>query len=243
MNRLRRALLPALGLLLACHLPAWADTLMLGAGAGYRRPVTELLARFEQVSGHHVDPLYAHLSGVVAQARQTGQIAVILGDQAFLDKAGVACAETLPLGHGRLVLAWPKGAGLNDVKQLTEPRFARIALPDAKAAIYGIAATEFLQRSGLQAPLAGRLQQTATVPQVSAYLISGEVDAGFLNLTDVLGIRDKIGGYLEIDPALYSPIRIVVCVLDGHTADPTVRALGAFLQTADAKAILARHGL
>ena len=243
MNRLRRALLPALGLLLACHLPARADTLMLGAGAGYRRPVTELLTRFEQVSGHHVDPLYAHLSGVVAQARQTGQIAVILGDQAFLDKAGVACAETLPLGHGRLVLAWPKGPGLSEVKQLTEPRFARIALPDAKAAIYGIAASEYLEHSGLKPVVKDRLQEVATVPQVSAYLISGEVDAGFVNLTEALAIRTKIGGYREIDARLYSPIKIVAGVLRSHAGDAAVQAFGRFMATPDAKAVLSRHGL
>ena len=53
----------------------------------------------------------------------------------------------------------------------------------------------------------------ATVPQVSAYLIAGTVDAGFINITDALGIQDKIvAGFDEIPPALYDPPLIVLAV-------------------------------
>lgn len=232
-------------LLALLQLPAaLADTLLLAAGAGYRRPVGELAQRFETQSGVHVEQIYGNLGAVIAQARQSGQVALICGDLSYLEKVqGLAFTRFLALGDGRLVLAWRQGLALKAPAALGAADFARIAVPDGKAAIYGIAAGEFLQQSGLAAPLAGKLQVVATVPQISAYLISGEVDAGFINLTEALAIRDKIGGYLEIDPATYAPIHIVAGVVDGFATQPGLVRFGQFLETPEARAILKKHGL
>ena len=240
---MRRSLVCALLTLfsLAAHA---ADTLLIAAGAGYKRPLAEIAAAFEKSSGIHVEQIYGHMAGVVEQARQSNQVAIVFGDLYFLERVQtVAFADYLPLGEGRLVLAWPKGAELKVPADLLQPRFARIALPDNKAAIFGIAASEFLTRTGLEPQLRGRLQEVATVPQVSAYLVSGDVDAGFLNLTEALAIKDRIGGYLEIDRTQYAPVRIVGAVAKGFEQQPAVQALRQFLQTPQARSILERHGL
>lgn len=224
--------------------PALAETLLIGAGAGYKRPVSELSAAFEKKTGIRVEQIYGHMGGVISQAKQSGQVAVIFGDLSYLSKAeGIAFSKFLPLGDGRLVVAWPKGSDLKSPAALTEPRFARIAIPDTKSAIYGIAATEFIQRNNLAAALKDKLQVVATVPQVSAYLISGEVDAGFINLTEALGIKDKIGGYLELDQNYYNRIRIVGGVVDGFGEQPAVLQLQQFVETPEARSILEKHGL
>ena len=174
-----------------------AETLLLAAGAGYKRPVAEIATEFERKTGIRVEQIYGHMAGVVEQARQSGQVAVIFGDLFYLEKVQtISFAGFLPLGEGRLVVGWPKGGELKSVADLTQPRFARIAIPDTKSAIFGIAANEFINRNGLAPQLQNRLQVVATVPQVSAYLISGDVDAGFFNLTEALANKDKIGGYL-----------------------------------------------
>ena len=225
-------------------LPSLADTLLIGAGAGYKRPVSELSSAFEKKTGIRVEQIYGHMGGVVSQAKQSGQVAVIFGDQAFLAKVdGLAFAKFLPVGDGRLVVAWPKGSDLKSPAALSEARFARIAIPDTKSAIYGIAASEFIQRNNLAAALKDKLQIVATVPQVSAYLISGEVDAGFINLTEALAIRDKIGGYLELDPNYYNRIRIVAGVVEGFGEQAGVRQLQQFMETPEARSILDKHGL
>lgn len=224
--------------------PALAETLLIGAGAGYKRPVSELSAAFEKKTGIRVEQIYGHMGGVISQAKQSGQVAVIFGDLSYLSKAeGIAFSKFLPLGDGRLVVAWPKGSDLKNPAGLTEARFARIAIPDTKSAIYGIAATEFIQRNNLAAALKDKLQVVATVPQVSAYLISGEVDAGFINLTEALGIKDKIGGYLELDQNYYNRIRIVGGVVEGFGEQPAVLQLQQFVETPEARSILEKHGL
>jgi len=232
-------------LALAVALPASAaESLTIAAGAGYRRPVSELATAFERHSGIRLEAFFGHMGQVLAQARQSDRIAVVVGDQSFLEHAGqLAFVRYLPAGRGRLVLAWPTGQTLGSPAELVDSRFARIALPDEHQAVYGKAASQFLARSGLAKALEARLLRVSNVPQVSAYLVSGEVDAGFLNLTDVLGVRERIGGFLEIDPGLYDEVRIVAGVIKGRETLPGVEALAEFLATPEAKAILARHGL
>jgi len=241
MRPFRRLLLIAS---LLITLPAFAQNLLVAAGAGYKRPVSELCAAFQKQSGIAVEQVYGNMGNIVAQSQQGGEIAVIFGDHTYLSGvASLRFARYLPLGNGRLVVAWPTGGRLDKTEELADPRFARIAMPNPKAAIYGIAASEFMARSDLAAPLKDRLQVVATVPQVSAYLISGDIDAGFINLTEALAIAPKIGGYKEVDSALYTPIRIVGGVLEGRAQQAEVQALGRFLETAEARAILARYGL
>ena len=237
-----RYLLVALTFLL-CR-GASADTLLVAGGAGYKRPIAELSAAFEKKTGHKVEQIYGHMAAVLSQAKQSGQVAVVFGDLSYLEKAeGISFAGFLPLGDGRLVVGWRKDMVMKSVDELVEPRFARIAMPDTKAAIYGIAAAEFLQRSGLESRVKDRLRVVATVPQVSAYLLTGEVDAGLFNLTEALAIKEKLGGHIEIDRKLYSPIRIVAGVVKGFEDQVALKSLREFLATAEAKGILDKHGL
>lgn len=244
LHRLRQTL--AIALLFCAGLgPALAaESLMIAVGAGYKRPIGELAAAFERRSGIRLEPLFGNMGQVLAQAGQSDRVALVLGDQAFLEEAGqVAFSRYLPVGRGRLVLAWPNGKRLAEPADLAAPGFARIALPDPRHAVYGKAASQFLARSALAPRLQGRLLTVATVPQVSAYLTSGEVDAGFVNLTEALALSGRIGGYRELDPGLYDPIRIVAGVIRGRENRPGVAELAAFLETPEARAALARHGL
>ena len=220
------------------------DALLVAAGAGYRRPVTELANAFEQSSGIRVEQMYGNMAQVISQVGQSGRVAVVFGDRIFLERSGaIAFDRFIHAGKGRLVLAWPSGAGAIDPAELAAADLRRIALPDTRHAIYGRAAAEFLERSGQQAAVAARLLTVSTVPQVSAYLVSGEVDAGFVNMTDALGVADRIGGYVEIDAALHDPIEIAAGVLSGHATSPLVEAFADFLASPQAREILDRHGL
>lgn len=240
--RFHHSLLVVLSLLLA--LPAAADTLLIASAAGYKRPMAELATAFEKKTGTHVEQIYGHMAGIVTQTKQSGQVAIIFGDKSYLEKVdGLAFAGFMPVGEGRLVVAWPRGSSLSKPADLAESRFARIAIPDTKAAMYGIAATEFFKKSQLEAKIKDKLQVVPTIPQVSAYLISGEIDAGFINLTEALGIKDKIGGYQEIERGQYSPIHIVGAVIQGFENTATVKALQQFLESPEARAIAEKHGL
>jgi molybdate transport system substrate-binding protein len=227
-----------------CHTSAFAETLTLAAGAGYKRPVTEIIQAYETSGGSKIDQIYGNMGQITMQARASGTIAFIVGEEGFLRSSGLEFSAFHHIGRGVLVIAYVKGLRLREPEDLLKPKVARVALPDEKHAIYGKAAKEFLHKTGLFNKLEKKLFVVSTVPQVSAYLISGEVEAGFINLTDALYIKDKIGGYLTPDRAAYSPIKLVLGVMKGYEGKASSNRFVRFLETdPHVKQILRKAGL
>lgn len=219
---------------------ARSGELTIAAGAGYRRPVSAMIAAYEKASGDKVGQIYGNMGQVIGQARESGKVSVICGDRKVLDKAeGLTFSRFAPLGAGRLVVAFRKGVALKAPDDIAAANIARIGVPDEKAAVYGKAGRQFLERAGLAKAVDSKLVAVATVPQVTAYLIRGEVDAGFLNATDAIGAGDELGGWLEVDHSLYDPIEIACGAIDDETASGFM----SFLTTPAAAEIVRRSGL
>ena len=223
-------------------LPTLAGDLVVVAAAGYKRPVLDLIERYRATTGQKVVGGFGNMQQISAQAQASPEVGLMLGDEAHLRDLPFIASLT-PLGVGKLVLAWPKGkAALVGAADLLAPSVGRIACPDAQKAIYGIAATEWMKSKGLFETLKPKLIEVASVPQVTSYLISGEVDAGFVNITDALGAGDKIGGYRVIEGG-YAPIRIVAGVIKGYEDNPQVKGFLTFMGSAEAVAILKGYGM
>ncbi|PTV97389.1 molybdate transport system substrate-binding protein [Rhodobacter aestuarii] len=234
-----RKKLAIFALLTVCATSAWAEGLTVASGAGYRRPMAQVFAAYEAQGGESIGQVYGNMGQVLGQARESGQIAMVCGDRKVLAKAeGLTFTRFVPLGAGKLVVAYAKGQSLRAAEDIAQASVTRIGIPDAKAAIYGKAGREYLAASGLGDQVGAKLISVQTVPQVTAYLTTGEVEAGFLNITDAIGAGAAIGGYVPVDPALYSPIEIACGLLSDEAA-----GFAAFLETPTAKAIMAANGL
>jgi len=238
MKRLALALL----LLFACAAMAQAEPLTVASGAGYKKLVTELVAAYETKTGNKVELIFGNMGQVVTQAKTSGKVHLVIGERSFLDKAGLALASFTEVGRGVLVLAWPKGRSLASLEDLAKPEVKRVAMPDPARAIYGAAGKEALTHAGLAEKLAAKLLVVATVPQVTTYVVTGEVDAGLTNLTDVMGLGDKIGGYLKVDQGLYAPISIGAGLLEG-VKKPEAAAFVAFVASPQGRELARKHGL
>jgi molybdate transport system substrate-binding protein len=141
------------------------------------------------------------------------------------------------------VIAYRKGLTMSAPADIAKPEFKRIGIPDQAQAIYGKAGRQFLQRSGLASQIDPRLVAVATVPQVTSYVASGEVDAGFVNATEALGVAGNLGGQVEVAPELYDAVEVACAILSPAKDAAVAAAFAAFLDTAPARAILTRHGL
>ncbi|MGC9237217.1 MAG: molybdate ABC transporter substrate-binding protein [Thiomonas sp.] len=229
--------------------------LLILAGAGYKRPVEALCAEFTRQTGIAVERSYGNLQQLFAQARASGRVDVLIGDADFIDHArDLSLPQRQMLGQGKLVLAWRrKLMGRRSPDPITDPvrdlpDMQSITLPNPQQAIYGRAAEQWLKAKGLWEPLQDKLKIVQTVPQVSAYLTSGQIDAGFFNLTEALAVKGQLGGYLELQPGpeSYAPIDIVAAFpADGvQPATAASRAQFAqFLQGKAAQDILRKAGL
>jgi len=237
-----KRLVLALLLLFAFTTLAQAENLTVASGAGYKRLVTELAAAYEAKSGKKVDLIFGNMGQIVSQAKASGKIQIIIGEHSFLQQAGLPLDSFTEIGRGTLVVAWPKGKTFSTLSDLAKPDVKRVAMPDPAKAIYGIAGKAALSHAGLTDAMKEKLLVVATVPQVMTYVVTGEVDAGLANLTDVLGLTGKIGGHFIVDHALYPPISIGSGVLKG-TQTPETAAFITFLSSPQGRELARKHGL
>lgn len=222
-----------------------AQNLMIASGAGYKKPVTEVMKSFEKQTGIKTDAAFGNIQMVASQAKQTGEISCIIGDKKFLAQLGTTVKFTAwqPIGKGILVLAYRKGIILNKPEDIASDLVKSVFMPQDKKAIYGIAGTEALKSYGYSSKLAGKVTQVATVPQVVSYLLTGEADAGFINLTEAMANKDRLGGYLVVPEDKYTEIIIVAGVVKGFENKSETRQFIEYLQTKTAKEIFEKYGL
>lgn len=238
---IRRILLFVFSLWLA-GLAHAQQTLLIAAGAGYRKPVLELAELFAKDSGWRVEAAFGNMKQIQTQAEQNPEVALMVGDEEFLVPMGLF-ERYVPLGEGRLTLVAARGVPLKEAQDLKDARFRRIGVPDRRQAVYGRAAFTCMQRLGLLDVLTPKLLEVATVPQVGAYLATGEVDAGFVNKTEAQALKARVGDALEMPLSCHDPIRLSVGVVRGRADTPAARAFLDFVQGAPARAVLQRHGL
>ncbi|NLK67419.1 MAG: molybdate ABC transporter substrate-binding protein [Campylobacteraceae bacterium] len=216
-----------------------AAEMTIASGAGYKKMVLEILENFEKKES--IDATFGNMRQITTQALNH-DISLLIGDKTFFD--GVEEFKTTvnqKVGNGKLVLVYPKEKVVKNLKDLEKPEFKKIAMPDAKKAIYGKAATQAIESANLD--IKNKLIEVATVPQAASYVISGEVDAAFINLSEALTIKDKIGGILEVDQGLYSEIEIVVLELESCAKKGICKEFLDYLQTDKVKEIVTKYGL
>ena len=144
------------------------------------------------------------------------------------------------IGRGTLVLVTPKNIKINDVSEIE--KFDKIAMPDPKKAIYGIRTNEFLQNAKMDA-VKDKILAVAGVPQVVAYVINGEVQAGFINSTEAVAKKDEFGSIIYIDESLYSPAFIGIARLSACGDEALCEKVMKEFQSDRSKEIFSKFGL
>jgi len=239
-----RALLAVLIFCLTLTSSTWAEEpLIIASGAGYKRLVKEACTAFTAKTGIQVQQVFGNMGQIVPQAKESGNFDFLLGDERHLGATGLAFSGTYGIGRGKLVVAVAKGSKVTSLEQITDPAVTRVAMPDANKAIYGHAASEYLTNKGIWKTLQPKLLIVGTVPQVTAYVVSGEVDMGFINLTEAMAIESKVAKLIPVDEHLYSPIEIVAKRLAESPHNSASAAFIDFLQSDAAKTLAKKHGL
>lgn len=187
------------------------ENLLVSAGGGYKK-IVEAVAQNLKKDGVNIDTSFANIKAIMAQAKE-GKTDVIVGDEDFLKKSDLKITEYVNLGSGALVLATKKSVKIEKIDELKT--LSKIAMPDAAKTVYGKRASEFMQKANLEDELKDKILAVAGVPQVVTYILNGEVDAGFINQTELNAHKDEFGSFILIDKALYAPANIVAAKLEG----------------------------
>jgi molybdate transport system substrate-binding protein len=230
--------------MLAAYSSVASANLIITTGAGYKTMVEELSASFREGGGIIEEMYGGHIGQMIEQIKQGSGVNVIISDKGSLDEMsrGVDFDSYEDLGSTLLVLAWRKGLDLKSPDDLVKPDVKSVCHPDTKAAIYGRAAGKFLESSGIGKKIPDKISVVSSVPQVFAYLVSGEMDAGFVNRVMVQNGGEKVGGWIEIEDG-YPPLNMVAAVIKGNSQDENVAKFIEFLRGEPARAILRKNGI
>jgi len=144
---------------------------------------------------------------------------------------------------GRLALATSPKAGLalSELEELTRREVKQVAIANPEHAPYGRAAEEALRSAGLWEQLRPKLVYGENLGQVMEYLQSGNVEAGLVALSLVIGGSSGLS-YVVVDEGLHQPIRQAVALLKDTKAEQLARRFVAFIRGPQGRAVLEKYG-
>lgn len=237
-----------------CLLPAAraAAAPNIAAAADLKFALTEVAAAYAHAGGGQVSLSFGSSGIFRRQIAQGAPFDLYLSaDEAYVD-ALVAEGRVEGPGAlyaiGRIALFIPNGSQVkadNRLRDLAaaarDGRLKRLAIANPEHAPYGRAAREALKRVGAWEAVADKLALGENAAQAARFGISGSVQAAILPLSLVRAeeFAGK-GASVTLPESWHAPLRQRMALVKG--AGETARRFYAYIQTAEARAILAKHG-
>lgn len=226
--------------------PARAETLRVAVASNFRPAMLQLAERFEQDSGQQLTLIFGstgkHYAQIVNGAPFDAFLAADAERPRRLEQEGHALpGSRFVYALGRLVLWSPDTALVDDSGAiLRSDRFRHLAIANPDLAPYGAAAREVLRALGVWEALQGRLVRGENIAQAYQFVASGNAELGFVARAQrVAAGADATGSSWTPPAALYGPIEQQAVLL---TDSPATRAFAAFLQSAEARALIRAAG-
>lgn len=225
---------------------------VIAAAADLQYALADVAEAFTRHSGSAVRLTFGSSGNFARQLRQGAPFEVFFSaDEAYvlaLAKDGVLRDEGVLYAQGRLALVVPSASPLaadgtlQDLKAaLTDGRLRKIAIANPEHAPYGKRAQEALSHAGLWPLLQGKLVLGENVAQAAQFALSGNAEAGIIAYA--LALSPQVGAHARmalIEESWHQPLRQRMALLP--RAGVVAQSFFAFVQTADARAILRRHG-
>lgn len=246
MKKLFASLIAAAGLCFAAS--ATAADLIVSAAASLTNAFTDIGKEYEKARpGTKVLFNFAASGQLLQQMSRGAPIDVFASaDQETMDKAvkqNLIVRDTRrDFVRNKLVVIVPADSPL-DLKSLDGLKDAgvkRIALANPESVPVGRYSKQALESAGLWDTLKDKYISTTNVRQSLDYTARGEVDAGFVYLTDALIMPGRVK--ISFEPPLATPVLYPVAAVKGNGNENGARNFIAFLDQEAAQKILAKYG-
>ena len=214
------------------------DDIYIVCAAGYKLPIKELIVKYEASSNHKINAIFGNMQTITTYVKKSGEVSLIIGDANFIKKSKIATKKLVKLGNGKLILVYQKDINLTKPEDLDSESITRIGIPDPKKAIYGKAAIEYLKTYGLYNLVKDKLLVLKTVPQVTSYLKTGNIDVGLINVTDYEKLEGDDFKSIIISPDAYEEI-----IIEAGMITTKADSFYKYLQSEESKKIFKRYGL
>ncbi len=228
---------------------AWAQQeLLVSAAASLTNAFGEVGKQFEAANpGVKVIFNFAASGALLQQIDKGAPVDVFASadqktmDQAMEKRLIVAESRKDFVSNG-LVLIVPKDSKLaiKGVKDIADPKAARIAIGNPETVPAGRYAREVLTKAGLWETLKAKFVFAENVHQALDYVGRGEVDAGFVFATDAAAAKGKV--QLAALTEGHTPIRYPAAVVAGTKKMDLSKRFIDFLLGGEGQAVLFRYG-
>lgn len=237
----------ALGLLFTSFV--MADEVKVAVAANFTAPFQALAPAFEKATGHKLVASFGATGQFYAQINNGAPFDVLLSADdttpARLESENAtAPGSRFTYAIGSLVL-WSADASYLDGTDaaLKAGQFRHLAVANPKAAPYGLAATQVLDRLGLSEAVKTKLVEGQNITQTHQFVSTGNAELGFVALSQVYKDGKLSSGSAWIVPeALYDPIRQDAVILKQGANNPAATALVEYLKGPEATKVIESFG-
>ncbi len=226
-----------------------AETTLVAVASNFTKPMTEIAAEFEKVTGHTAQLSFGSSGKFVSQIENGAPFEVFLSadetNPAKLQQSGMAVSDSnFTYAVGKLVL-WSAAANYVDAQGdiLEKGGFKHIALADPKLAPYGVAAVAVLKNKNLLDKLQPLFVLGENISQTHQFVSTGNAELGFVALSQVNENGKFTSGSGWIVPqSLHPLLKQNAVLLKLGEENPAAKALLDYLKTAPALAIIKKYG-
>ncbi len=230
-----------------------ADTVRVAAASDLIHVLPELAKPFQANTGHTLRISFGSSGNLARQIIQGAPFDIFFSANEryvfHLTEQGLTQAASVIYAVGRLALFVPKSSAVTIDRNLSGIKDAldngslrRLAIANPEHAPYGIAARSALQNAELWKSVQQKfLVIGENAAQAAQFAVSNNADAALIPYSIAVAPRFSArGNFVLLADELHPPLRQRMVILKGARA--TARILYDFMQTSEAKTLMARYG-
>ncbi|MGH8483656.1 MAG: molybdate ABC transporter substrate-binding protein, partial [Pseudomonas sp.] len=216
---------------------AWADEVQVAVAANFTAPIQAIAKDFEKDTGHKLIAAYGATGQFYAQIKNGAPFEVFLAADdstpAKLESEGdTVKGSRFTYAVGTLAL-WSAKSGYVDDKGevLKKNEFKHLSIANPKAAPYGLAATQVLDKLKLTDATKGKIVEGQNITQAFQFVSTGNAELGFVALSQIYKDGKVTEGSAWIVPAsLHEPIKQDAVILNKGKDNAAAKALVEYLK-------------
>ena len=230
---------------------ARAGELTVAAASDLNYAFKEVIAGYEQQTGHHVKLTLGSSGNFYAQIQNGAPFDLYfsadIGYPRKLEEAGLVVPGSLyPYAVGRIVLWTGNGSHLDlskGLEILREPTIKKIAIANPKHAPYGRAAVAAMEHFKVYDQVKDRLILGENISQAAQFIESGACDAGIIALSLALApVMKAAGQYWEIPAIAHAPLEQGAVILKQSKNPQAAKQFLEYIKGPQGQEIMKRFG-
>lgn len=228
---------------------AQADEVQVAVAANFTAPIQAIAADFEKDTGHKLVTSFGATGQFYTQIKNGAPFEVFLAADDTTPAKLESENETVKGSRftyavGTLALWSAKDGYVDDKGEvLKDGKFEHLSIANPKAAPYGLAATQTLDKLGLTEATKSKIVEGQSIAQAYQFVQTGNAELGFVALSQVFKDGKLTGGSAWIVPAnLHEPIKQDAVILNKGKDNAAAKALLDYLKGPKAAAIIKSYG-